>query len=98
MEKNLDVIINSHKYKYLYTINITDPTKTVRIPKGSAILFDANLIHSGTFNKKSDNYRIQMKLTHKNDRKILNYYENYNKIDINNIITTNPLLIAIYKV
>ena len=32
-----------------------------------AILFDADLIHSGSINTKNDNKRVQMKIMHKDD-------------------------------
>lgn len=78
MDKCLDVIINSHKkYKKLY---ITDNTTSIICNKGDAILFDAGLIHAGSFNK-FDNYpRIQMKLSHIDDFKIINFYNNYYSI------------------
>ena len=79
MDANLDVIPGSHKNRWLNYVNLTDITQSIHIPKGSAILFDANLIHSGSFNSKENNPRIQMKVTHKNDRKHISYYEDFNK-------------------
>jgi hypothetical protein len=48
--------------------------------KGDVIIFNANLIHVGALNKKEDNVRIQMKVTHKDDIKYIDYYENFNKV------------------
>lgn len=79
MDKCLDVIPNTHKNQYNNIINITDNTETVFCKSGDAILFDANLIHTGTINSKEDNMRIQLKLTHKDDLETLSFYQNYNK-------------------
>lgn len=79
MEYNLDVIPNSHKNTTM-DLYITDTTKSIQCNKGDAILFDAALVHSGSFNKTKNNKRIQMKITHKDDIESLNFYEKYNKI------------------
>lgn len=79
MDSCLDVLPKSHKNMYEHSINLTDETKHIKCNPGSAILFNANLIHTGSFNKKPDNARIQMKISHKNDIKSLNYYQNFNK-------------------
>jgi len=79
MEKCLDIIPKSHKNKNEYNINLTDLTESIKCNVGDALLFDSNLIHSGSINKNQDNPRIQMKITHKDDRNVLNFYENYNK-------------------
>lgn len=78
MEKCLDIIPKSHK-NYNNNVNLTDLTEYIKCNVGDALLFDSNLIHSGSINKNQNNPRIQMKITHKNDRKILKFYENYNK-------------------
>jgi len=96
MDKCLDIIPNTHKYKHQNAFNLTDYTKSILCNRGDAILFDANLIHTGSLNKKEDNLRIQMKLTHKNDINVLNYYQNYNKI-LNKDNTTNKTLKHIHK-
>ena len=77
MDSCLDVLSGSHKKKNI--INLTDLSKKIKCKPGSAILFDANLIHSGSFNKKPNNMRIQMKITHKDDFNVINYYQNYNR-------------------
>ena len=79
MDKCLDIIPKSHKNKSEYDINLTDITESIKCNVGDALLFDSNLIHSGSINKHQDNPRIQMKITHKNDRNVLNFFENYNK-------------------
>lgn len=78
MEKCLDVIPKSHKNKNMNIFN-TSITNLI-CKKGDVILFDANLFHAGTIEKKSDNLRIQMKVTHKNDIENISYYENYNRV------------------
>ena len=80
MEKCLGVIPNSHKDKTQFQFNMSDPVIHLPCKKGDVILFNANLIHVGCMNKKDDNLRVQMKVTHKDDIKHLHYYENFNKI------------------
>lgn len=80
MEKNLDVIKGSHKNRLQSSIFLTDPTVSIKCNRGDAILFNANLVHSGSLLKSENNPRIQMKYTHEDDLKHLEYYENFNKI------------------
>jgi len=80
MDKCLGVIPNSHKNLNSYNINLTDKVENLLCSKGDIIIFNANLIHVGTINDKNDNLRIQMKITHKNDIKVISYYENFNKV------------------
>jgi hypothetical protein len=80
MEKCLGVIPTSHKNKNSFGINFTNQVLNLLCNKGDVILFNANLIHVGTINKKHDNLRIQMKVTHDEDLKTLSYYQNFNKI------------------
>ena len=77
MDRSLDVIIGSHARSDLFYN--TDPTKSITVKAGSAILFDANLVHAGSFNETDGNTRIQMKLTHPDDREAISFYEKYNK-------------------
>jgi hypothetical protein len=65
MKSCLDVIPKSHKERN--KIYITKSIKSVGCEPGQAVLFDANLIHSGAINAKNDNKRIQMKVTHRED-------------------------------
>lgn len=78
MDVNLDVIPGSHKN--IHDIYLTDTTGSVSCNPGDAILFNANLVHTGTFTENEDNKRVQMKITHTDDIDVLNYYQNFNKI------------------
>lgn len=87
MKKCLGVIPKSHMNKNSYNTNLGNALVNLQCNKGDAILFNTNLIHVGTFNKKNDYLRIQMKLAHKDDIQTLSYYQNYNKVlKINNTI------------
>lgn len=87
MEKCLGIIPKSHKNINANNININNTVVNLLCNKGDAIIFNANLIHVGAINDKDDNLRIQLKITHKDDIKVLNYYQNYNKVlNIDNII------------
>jgi hypothetical protein len=77
----LDVLPASHlSMKDNY--NWTDKTQTVQCSRGDAILFNANMVHNGSLNENNadKNMRIQMKLSHVEDRKTLDFYNNYNKV------------------
>jgi len=80
MEKCLGVVPKSHINVDSNNINLSNNIENLLCNKGDIILFNANLIHVGTINKKNDNLRIQMKITHKDDINALKYYQNYNKI------------------
>jgi ectoine hydroxylase-related dioxygenase (phytanoyl-CoA dioxygenase family) len=80
MDKNLGFIPKSHKNKYEYSINLFNNLKYIKCKKGDAIMFNANLVHVGAFSSKPDNLRIQLKVTHDEDRLILSYYDDYNKL------------------
>ncbi len=80
MEKCLGVIPKSHHHEHSHSINITNKLEHVACNKGDIFMFNANLIHVGALNEKEDNLRIQMKITHKEDVDILDYYEDYNKV------------------
>jgi hypothetical protein len=80
MEKCLGVIPKSHLVKNSFGVNITDNLINLLCNKGDMIIFNANLIHTGTINKKHDNLRIQLKITNKEDLDALSYYQDYNKI------------------
>lgn len=83
MDKCLGVIPTSHKEenKNKYNINLTNQVKDIICNKGDVIVFNANLIHVGILDKNNnDHLRIQMKISHKDDLNILNYYQNFNKI------------------
>ena len=63
MEKCLSVYAGSHKYKLSHCVNLTTPLQNIICKKGDIIIFNANLIHVGAINTKTDNKRVQMKLT-----------------------------------
>ena len=79
VDKCLGVIPTSHKDVNSFNYNLGDPVIHLPCEKGDAILFNANLIHVGAINK-TDNLRIQLKVSHKDDIDKLNYYQNFNKI------------------
>ena len=80
IEKGLGVIPSSHKSLNSYYVNFNNSVINIPCKSGDILLFDSNLIHVGGLNKKPDNLRIQMKLTHKDDIEFISYYENYNKV------------------
>ena len=80
MEKCLGILPNSHTDLNSYNINLFQNVVNIPCKKGDVILFNANLIHVGCINKKYDNLRIQMKVSHKDDIDKLQYYQNFNKI------------------
>lgn len=80
MPKCLDVIPSSHLDRAAYQFNITDHTQTLTCIPGDVILFNANLIHSGSLNQDENHLRIQMKLSHRDDLEVLRFYTNYNKV------------------
>ena len=92
MEKCLGVVPGSHIVPGSFGVNWGDPVVNLLCHRGDAILFNANLIHVGTINEKDDNLRIQLKVSHKEDLKTLDYYQNFNKIaNADNIIPKNVL-------
>jgi hypothetical protein len=80
MNKCLSVLPVSHKHKNSYFFNFTTPLTDILCERGDVILFNANLIHVGAFNDRDDNIRIQMKVSHRDDIKVLSYYQNFNKV------------------
>lgn len=89
MEKCLSIIPESHAEKDSHFFNFNGSLKNILCKKGDVIIFNANLIHVGTINKKEDNIRVQLKVTHKDDIKHIRYYENFHKVL--NQENTNPL-------
>jgi hypothetical protein len=75
--QGLDVIPGSHLSKY--PIFVSTPTHPIDVQMGDAILFDANLIHSGSIHPK-DSIRIQMKLSHPEDIPVLSFYQDFHKV------------------
>ena len=80
MDKCLGVIPESHKNQYAYFIDFNGNLVDLPCKKGDVIIFNANLIHVGTLNKRDDNLRVQLKMTHKDDIDKLSYYQNFNKV------------------
>jgi len=80
MHKCLSVIPESHLQKGSHGVNIVNNLQNVQCKRGDVIIFNANLIHVGTILEKENNIRIQMKITHKDDLQVLDYYENFNKL------------------
>lgn len=78
MEACLDVIAGSHKRSGF--LNISYPLESIPCTPGQAILFDADLIHSGSINDKDDNKRVQMKLIHKEDVGKIPEFDGYHKV------------------
>ncbi len=90
MERCLDVVDKSSQSQN--GVFLTDPTESVQCSPGGALLFDANLIHSGSINDKPNHKRIQMKLTHVEDLATIDYFNGYNKkLDSEN---KNPLFVS----
>jgi len=73
----LGIVPGSHDGRAL---NLTGGLHSVTCSRGDMVVFNANLVHAGTLGPKSDNIRIQMKVTHKDDRDKISYYEQYNKV------------------
>jgi hypothetical protein len=80
MNKCLGVIPGSHVSQYRDAVNITGGVTDIACSEGDIIVFNANLVHVGTFAEKDDNLRIQMKITHPDDLTTLAYYQDYNKV------------------
>jgi ectoine hydroxylase-related dioxygenase (phytanoyl-CoA dioxygenase family) len=80
MDKCLGVIPESHKNQYSYFVDFTGNLINLPCKKGDVIIFNANLIHVGTLNKRDNNLRVQLKITHKDDIDKIAYYQNFNKV------------------
>ena len=90
MPSALGFIPKSHivENKYNNSFNLTNPLNHVSCKRGTAIIFNANLIHVGTIDDAvEDHIRVQMKITHHDDRYYINYYENFHKV----LNTTNTI-------
>ena len=79
MKNCLDVVPRSHK-----PINIGlywyDMTQTYKCRPGSVILFDADLVHSGSLDSLDQNRRIQFKISHQDDFEKLSFFNDYHKV------------------
>lgn len=83
MKSCLSIIPTSHKTpQNRWWWNITqNPLENVLCDKGDIIIFDANTIHAGSLPIQPNNWRIQMKISHREDlRDTLSFYQNYNKM------------------
>ena len=79
MDACLDVIPGSHRRRDF--INVSHPPESVPCTPGQAILFNADLIHSGSINNaREDNRRVQMKLIHKDDVGKIPQFDDYHKV------------------
>ena len=80
MKACLDVVPRSHEKTY-YNNYLVDNSEHVRCSVGDVLVFDSNLIHTGSIINESEvNPRLQMKLCHKSDRKKLPFLEDYYKV------------------
>jgi len=80
MGKCLGVIPESHSSKYFHGMNIFNNTRELACTRGDVILFNSNLVHVGSIGERDDNLRVQMKISHRDDKETLSFYEDYNKI------------------
>jgi hypothetical protein len=78
MDRCLDVIPGSHTSKN-DNLGLTDRTQTVHCLTGDVLLFNANLVHSGSLNDGTFP-RVQLKVSHRDDMEKLAYYQNYHKV------------------
>jgi hypothetical protein len=80
MKACMDVVPESHVREYTNNYFI-DNSKHVICEIGDVLLFNSNLIHTGSIiNDDVSNPRIQMKLCHKDDRKHLGFLEDYTRV------------------
>lgn len=73
----LGIVPGSHDGR---SLNLTGGLSSVVCHKGDMILFNASLVHAGTLGPKSDNLRIQLKVTHRDDLEAIHFYQKYNKV------------------
>ena len=79
MNECLDIVPGSHLKSDL-GVYLFDKTQTWSCSPGHAILFNANLVHSGSLLSRPNNKRIQLKISRKQDIPKLLYYNNYHKL------------------
>jgi len=80
MERAIGIIPGSHVSLDEGAWNFPSRVEEVECGEGDAIVFDANLIHVGTVLEKRDHLRVQLKITHRDDRATLDYYEDFHKV------------------
>lgn len=73
----LGIVPGSHDGR---SLNLIGGLSSVVCRKGDMVLFNASLVHAGTLGPKSDNVRIQLKVTHRDDLEAINFYQQYNKV------------------
>lgn len=73
----LGIVPGSHDGR---SLNLIGGLSSVVCHKGDMVLFNASLVHAGTLGPKSDNVRIQLKVTHKDDLEAIDFYQKYNKV------------------
>ena len=73
----LGIVPGSHDGR---SLNLIGGLSSVVCRKGDMVLFNASLVHAGTLGPKSDNVRIQLKVTHKDDLEAIDFYQQYNKV------------------
>jgi hypothetical protein len=78
MDACLDVIPRSHEEKN--KIYLSKSLESIPCVPGQAIIFNADLIHSGSINEKDDNKRIQMKIVHKDDLENVKQFDKYYRV------------------
>jgi hypothetical protein len=78
MDACLDIIPGSHKERN--AVYLSKSLESIPCKPGQAVLFDADLIHSGSINTKNDNKRIQMKIIHRDDLDNLKEFHKYYKV------------------
>jgi hypothetical protein len=78
MDRCLDVIPGSHTSKD-DNMGLTDRTQTVHCLTGDVLLFNANIVHSGSLNEGAFP-RVQLKVSHRDDLEKLAYYQGYHKV------------------
>lgn len=90
MNACLDVVPGSHVRSYINNY-LMDNSKHVRCRVGDVLIFNSNLIHTGSIvNKSESNPRLQMKLCHKSDREKLPFLEDYYKV-LNDKTSSKPI-------
>jgi len=88
MERALGIIPGSHvsldegawNLPEVSSDGVVSRLEEIECGEGDAIVFNANLIHVGTVLDKRDHLRVQLKITHRDDRNTLNYYEDFHKV------------------
>ncbi len=81
MERAIGVIPGSHVSLDEGAWNFPESKlEEIACNSGDVVIFDANLIHVGTVLEKRDHLRVQLKITHRDDRNVLGYYENFHKV------------------